>query len=288
MGKVYDALQRAEEQRARRLREDERSVPHVPAREVTEALREAARPAATARRPFWKRLLSIERGGRTLETASTLNKRRIAMLQPDAYVSEQFRTLRARIDALGARKPIHTIAVTSALPGEGKTLSSLNLALVTSMSVGRRTLLVDCDMRSPRVAKSLGLHAEVGLAEVIEGRADPQAAIVRAPDTSLDVLPVHDTPPNPSELLASRAMSELVQDLAASYDRVILDIPPVLGLPDAKTVSDLCDGIVVIVRADRTPQDDVNSALEILDPERLLGVVLNGVDEDPGRYGYTR
>ncbi len=100
------------------------------------------------------------------------------------------------------------------------------------------------------------------------------------------MLPVRSLPPNPSELLASSRMNELIEQLAQRYDRVILDVPAVLGIPDAKIITDLCDGIVFVVRADSTAEEEVTSALEVVDRGRVLGMVLNGEIRGADRYGY--
>jgi capsular exopolysaccharide synthesis family protein len=278
MGKVFDALQRAEEERARRAGE---------ATAVARgALSGGVRTEAPPRRSLWRRLLSF-RGATAGEDASALNKRRIALLQPQSAVAEQFRTLRARIDSLTASQPVRSIAVTSANDGDGKTMAAVNLALVMSMSVGRKVALVDCDLRRPRVHESLGLPVEAGLAEVLRGTAELDDAMVPLEGSALQVLPVRSLPPNPSELLASGRMRELIEKLGARFDRVVLDVPPTLGLPDAKVVTDLCDGTLFVVRAHQTPRDDVEAALEILDRSRVLGVVLNGTDLEAPRYEYA-
>ncbi len=221
------------------------------------------------------------------EGAADINKRRIALLQPDSFVAEQFRALRGRVDALEtAERRIRTLAVTSAVPGEGKTTASINLALVTALSVGRRVLLIDCDLRRPRVHSALGLRPKAGLAEVLNGDVTFEEAVVRAEGADLDVLAVRDRPVNPSELLGSPGMRDLITAVAKRYDRVILDTPAALGLPDAKAVGDQCDGLVMVVRADKTRQEDVQSVIEILGRSRVLGVVLNGTSVDQSRYGY--
>jgi len=282
MAKVYEALRRAEEERKRRTG-DETSpvapldVPPVPARAPVEKL---------DREPLWKRMTPTLRR-RTRETAGEVNKRRISMLQPDSYVAEQFRTLRGRIDAIAAQRPIRTLAVSSPMAGEGKTTASVNLAVVTSMSVGRRVLLVDCDMRRPKVHQTLGLRPKAGLAEVLGEAVSLEDAIVKVEGMNLEVLAVRGRPSNPSELLSSPSMLELVTEVAARYDRVIFDTPAALGVPDAKAVAELSDGIVLVVRADVTSQQDVEATLDLLDRSRLLGVVLNGAHVDHGRYGYT-
>jgi capsular exopolysaccharide synthesis family protein len=184
-------------------------------------------------------------------------------------------------------RPLKTIAIVSAVSGEGKTTASINLALVTGLSVDRSVLLIDCDLRRPRVHRALGLRPVTGLAEVLTGDAKLEDAILPVDGANLHVLAVRGSPGNPSELLGSQSMRNLVLEAGRRYDRVILDTPAALGLPDAKAVSDLCDGIVMVVRADRTRQEDVQTVLEIINRDRVLGMVLNGSDDSHGRYGYA-
>ena len=290
MAKVYDALRRAEEERKRRASGGETPMaplgapasapPPPPAFADLDAL-----PPLVARRPpLWKRLLPKRRA--PAEPAVEGNKRRITLLQPESFVAEQFRSLRGRIDALSAKQPVRTLAVTSPNAGDGKTTAAINLATVTALSLGRRVLLVDCDMRKPKVHLALGLRPEVGLAEVLTGASSLDEAILKVEGMNLEVLAVRGRPPNPSELLGSSNMRELVDELAKRYDRVILDTPAALGMPDAKAVAELCDGIVVVVRADVTSRRDVEAAVELVDRRRLLGLLVNGADMPQGRYGY--
>ncbi|MCL4685365.1 CpsD/CapB family tyrosine-protein kinase [Myxococcota bacterium] len=292
MGKVYDALRRAESQRSERRAPpagfptpmEPLAAPPGPAADD----HRAGQPAREQRGRFARLLRTLRRdpAETTRDDAGAINKRRIALLQPDSFVAEQFRTLRARLDSLAAERPIRTIAITSALPGEGKTTASINLALVSAMAVGRRVLLVDCDLRRPKVHSALGLRPELGLAEVLMDQATAERAICKVEGSALEVLPVRGTPSNPAELLASPRMRSLVEELARGYDQVIFDTPPTLSLPDAKVVSELVDGVVLVVRADQTPEDDVQATLDVLDRRRLLGVVLNGAETDTQRYGY--
>jgi capsular exopolysaccharide synthesis family protein len=279
MAKVYEALRRAERERKRKTWDESASLPLVV---------ETSEVAAPARRRFswrpwrWRRGRRRQRGG-----SGTANKRRIALLQPESYVAEQYRALRGRIDAIAAQRPIRTLTVTSAVPGEGKTTAAVNLAIVTAMSLGRRVLLIDCDLRKPKVHEALGLRPDAGLAEVLTDRVNLDDAIVKVEGVNLEVLPVGSRPVNPSELLGSPRMGELIEEVVRRYDRVILDTPAALGLPDAKTVSDLSDGLVMVVRADATSQQDVQATLEFLDQRRLLGLLLNGAHAQQGRYGYA-
>jgi len=281
MAKHYEALQRAEAQRRRKLVGE--PAPVAPAEwDTTPATAPTQKDGLFDRaKSLSKKVISAK------ETAGEINKRRIAMLQPDSVAAEQFRTLRGRIDSLASQQLIKTVAVVSANAGEGKSMASINLAIVTSMSVGRKVLLVDCDFRRPRIHTSLGIEPVVGLAEVLDGSADLGDAISKVDSLNMDVLPVRTRPENPSELLASNAMSETIAKLGESYDQIILDTPACLGLPDAKTVSELSDGVVLVVRAGVTPKQDVEAVLEVLDQRRVLGLLLNGTEPESVRRSYS-
>lgn len=281
MPKHYEALQRAEEERRRKVTGVESSAP------AAVPFESAAPPAATtAKAPgFLSRLLRRRRDP-AVEEPGDANKRRIALLQPDSYVAEQYRSLRGRLDSLASQRPLKTLAVTSANSSEGKSTCAVNLATVTAMSVGRSVLLIDCDLRRPKVHWTLGLQPQVGLAEVLLNQATLEEAILKLDGVNLDVLPVRSVPSNPSELLASPEMRKLMEEAASRYDRVILDTPACLGLPDAKSVSELCDGLVMVVRAAATPREEVQAALDILDRRKVVGLVLNGSEASREQYGY--
>jgi len=282
MTKVYDALRRAEEDRKRLLGDKSNRPAPLEAEPVGPAVERIDR------KPAWKRSGEVLTPRPGPDGSAELNKRRIALLQPESYIAEQFRALRGRIDAIASQRPITTISITSAFPGEGKTTCAINLAIVTAMSLGRRVLLIDCDLRRPKVHPAMGLNPETGLAEVLAGASSIDDAIVPAEGVALDVLPVCGRPANPSELLGSPEMSRLIEEISGRYDRAIIDTPAALGLPDAKAVSDLCDGMVMVVRADVTARSDIEAVLEILDRQRILGLLINGVEADQGRYGYAR
>jgi len=281
MAKVYDALRRAEEDRKRLLGDKS----HRPAPLETEPVGPAAE--RSDHKPVWRRGSEIVTPRPGPDGSAELNKRRIALLQPESYIAEQFRALRGRIDAIASQRSVKTLSITSAFPGEGKTTCAINLAIVTSMSLGRRVLLIDCDLRRPKIHPALGLKPETGLAEVLAGASSIDDAIVSAEGVAMDVLPVCGRPANPSELLGSPEMRRLIEEVSNRYDRIILDTPAALGLPDAKAVSDLCDGMVMVVRASTTAQSDIEAVLEILDRQRILGLLINGVEVDQGRYGYA-
>ncbi len=282
MPKHYEALQRAEEERRRKVGGVEAPVAaSVP----FEGVSAPAAPPSQKRMGLFSRLFGGGDQG-ALEQPNEANKRRIALLQPDSYVAEQYRSLRGRIDALASQRPLKTLAVTSANSGEGKSTCSVNLASVTAMSVGRSVLLIDCDLRRPKIHWTLGLQPQAGLAEVLLNQATVEEAIQKLDGVNLDVLAVRSVPSNPSELLASPEMRKLIEEVATRYDRVILDTPACLGLPDAKSVSELCDGLVMVVRAGVTPEEEVKSALDILDRRKVVGLVLNDSEATREQYGY--
>ena len=240
--------------------------------------------APKSKRSWFKRQRG-PRGRAGLATTSTeANRRRISLLEPDSFVSEQFRVLRGRIDSIAAQRSLRTIVVTSANASEGKSNVSINLATVTAMGVGRRVLLVDCDLRRPMIHRSLGLDPQMGLAEVLTDRATLDEAILKLEEVNLDVLAVRSLPENPSELLASDQMRSLIEEISRRYDRTILDTPATLGLPDSKILSEIADGLVMVVRAGTTPREEVQAALDVLDRRRVLGMVLNGTDQGHERY----
>jgi capsular exopolysaccharide synthesis family protein len=283
----YEALQRAEQERRRKAAGDPDLRVSAVEWDATPQTAPEARKSSGLVGRLVKRLQRRERReAAPVQDAGEFNKRRISILQPESYVAEQFRTLRGRIESTSAQHPLRSVAVASANPGEGKSLAAINFAAVCAMSVGQRVLLVDCDLRRPTIHRSLGLSPKTGLAEVLLGQASFEESLIPVEGLNLDVLAVRTQPSNPSELLASGAMRQLVDQSCASYDRIVLDTPAVLGLPDAKIVSDLCEGLVMVVRADITPRADVGAALEVLDRRKMLGLLLNGVELDREGYGY--
>lgn len=280
MAKVYEALRRAEEERKRKASGGK-------ATSVTAVDWDSTPQSAPKSKQSWfKRGRGQAGRTRPAATSAEANRRRIALLEPDSFVSEQFRVLRSRIDSIAAQRPLRTVVVTSANASEGKSNVSVNLATVTAMSVGRKVLLLDCDLRRPMIHRSLGLEPQVGLAEVLMDRATLDDAILKLGGVNLDVLAVRTLPENPSELLASSQMRSLIEEISRRYDRTILDTPATLGLPDSKILSEIADGLVMVVRAGKTRREEVQAALDVLDRRRILGMVLNGAELGHERYGY--
>ena len=165
----------------------------------------------------------------------------IVQSSPHSHRSEAFRRLRTNLQFLDLDDRPKTIVVTSSLSGEGKTTTAINLA-ITLADAGSRVALVDADLRRPSIAEYMGLEGEVGLTTMLIGQADLQDAIQPWGNGSLHVLPSGQVPPNPSELLGSRSMANLLEQLTSQYDIVLIDTPPLLPVTDAAILAKITGG----------------------------------------------
>jgi capsular exopolysaccharide synthesis family protein len=202
--------------------------------------------------------------------------------------SEAFRSLRTNIQFLrtgGAP----TIAVTSARPSEGKTTTTANLGIALSKS-GIRTVIIDADLRRPNLAKTMDIEGAVGLTDLLVGRAELDDVVQEWGVDGLSILPAGTIPPNPSELIGSEAMVRVVAELAATFDVVLVDTPPVLAVTDSALVSTLVSTTLLVTAANQTKRSDVRAAVEALARvgERADGIVLTKTKHKASRYAYYR
>lgn len=202
--------------------------------------------------------------------------------------AEAFRSLRTNLQFLRTGG-VPTIAVTSARPAEGKTTTTLNLAIALAQS-GIRTVVVDADLRRPHVARSLDLEGAVGLTDLLVGRAELDDVLQEWGADVFSVLPAGTIPPNPSELIGSAAMEQVVADLATQFDVVLIDTPPVLAVTDAALVSTLVSTTVLVAAAGQTKRSDVRQAVAALARvgEHPDGVVLTKSRRPVADGSYTR
>ncbi|WP_291038605.1 polysaccharide biosynthesis tyrosine autokinase [Herbiconiux sp.] len=209
---------------------------------------------------------------------------------PRSPRSESFRTLRTNLQFLNVGVTSRSFVVTSSVPGEGKSTSAANLAIVVALA-GKNVIIVDADMRKPKLAEYLGLEGGVGLTDVLVGRAQPNDVIQRWGDTNLYVLPAGKVPPNPSELLGSQAMVTLIRGLENSFDTVLFDAPPLLPVTDAAVLAKNTTGALLMVAAGRAHKNQVRGAVAALENvgAKLAGVVLTMLPtRGPDSYGYSR
>jgi capsular exopolysaccharide synthesis family protein len=205
---------------------------------------------------------------------------------PNSPRSEAFRKIRTNLQFIDVDRPRKTIVVTSSMPDEGKTTTLCNLAIALAQA-GRNVVVVETDLRRPRAADYLGLEGAVGVTSVLAGRVPLDRAVQPWGSDMFDVLSSGPIPPNPSELLASRQMSNLLAELITRYDLVLLDAPPLLPVTDAAILGAECDGALLIVRHGRTTRNQLKSAVSALESAsvRVLGTVLSMTPEsDSGDY----
>jgi capsular exopolysaccharide synthesis family protein len=201
--------------------------------------------------------------------------------------AEALRQLRTNLQYVDADRPVKTLVVTSAVPGEGKSSTTCGLAVLFA-EAGQRVLIIDADLRRPRIADYLGLEGGVGLTTVLVGKASVDDVLQRY-GNELWVLPSGFLPPNPSELLGSRHMADLLQALRESFDMIIIDCPPLLPVTDAAVVAARADGALLLSRARKTTNAQVTTAVHALQSvdARVLGCVLNMVAaKGPDAYYY--
>jgi len=209
-----------------------------------------------------------------------------AELNPRA--AEQFRTLRSRLYQLQQSQSVRTLLVTSSIPGEGKTFVAMNLAQAIVRQPDRRVLLIDSDLRRSRLHVPLGAPSAPGLADYLRGEADELAVIQQEQGGNLCFIPGGNEVSNPSELLSNDRLKKLLTRLAPIFDWVIIDSPPCLPVADASVLADLCDGVLLVVRAGSTPSSTAQKACQELHGRKIAGVVLNAMAETPayGPYHY--
>ncbi|MGB3675039.1 MAG: polysaccharide biosynthesis tyrosine autokinase [Candidatus Nanopelagicales bacterium] len=212
----------------------------------------------------------------------------LSALEATAIQSEGYRTIRANLQYLNVDDPVRAFVVTSAAPGDGKTTVACNLAIALAQA-GRKVCLVEADLRRPRVSEYLQLNAQTGLTEVLAGQVKLDEALQDWGRGMLQVLPPGAIPPNPSELLGSHQMAQVIVNLKRDFDVVILDTPPLLAVSDAAVLASQADGAVVVVRHGKSSKDAVRNAVASLDQinAKILGTVLNAVPaKRGGGYGY--
>jgi capsular exopolysaccharide synthesis family protein len=206
-----------------------------------------------------------------------------------ANFSEAFRGLRTNVMFSFAEDGARSIVVTSTGPGEGKTTVATNLALGMAMA-GQRVLLIDADMRRPRVHEALRMEREPGLSNLLVGAAKANEVMRKTSVANFYVLPAGTTPPNPAELLGSKRFAELLASLRDHFDLVVIDTPPVMAVTDAAVIGYRASGVLFVAAADATNRHAAQAALDQLEHARVrfIGAVLNRVDLEQHSYYYSK
>lgn len=208
----------------------------------------------------------------------------------DFFVREAYKALRTNVSfALTGDGGSKVVVVTSALQGEGKSMTAVNLAISYAMT-DRKVLIIDCDMRRPKLARLLDLGNKVGMSNLLLDSSLLDEAILHTDMSGLDVILAGSIPPNPSELLGSARMQTLLEELRKRYDYIFIDSPPVNMVTDALVVAPNSDGVVFLVRANQSERGSVSRALDQLEYAKIkvLGLVLNGLEREQSYYGYGK
>ncbi|WP_313586261.1 CpsD/CapB family tyrosine-protein kinase [Exiguobacterium sp.] len=215
----------------------------------------------------------------------------ITVTQPKSPVAEQYRTIRTNIEFMAVDREIQAILVTSATQGEGKSTTSSNLAVAYAQQ-GKKVLIIDTDMRRPTVHYTFRVANGLGLSSLLTRQAEKDKAILPTKVDNLSILTAGPIPPNPAELLSSRAMEHLTEQLREEFDIIIFDAPPLLQVADSRITSKLTDGVVLVVGCTTSDRQRVLKAKEQLElaEAKILGVVLNRrelTDDSAYQYYYS-
>ena len=207
--------------------------------------------------------------------------------KPKSPVSEIYRTIRTNIQFSSFDKEIKTLTVTSSMEGEGKSTTLANLA-VTLAQQGNRILMVDADLRRPKLHRIFDVLNNQGLTELLVKNLDPDDLIQKTFVEGISVLPTGQIPPNPAELLGSRRMRHFIERVKAEYDYVLVDIPPVCVVTDGLLIANQLDGVVLLCSSGHVTIDQAKRGKELLVNAKanILGVVLNNVSSDKAETYY--
>jgi polysaccharide biosynthesis transport protein len=205
---------------------------------------------------------------------------------PKSPAAEFTRAVRTNVLFMSPDKPVKKMLVTSSGPREGKSSTVINLGVAMAQS-GNRVLMIDSDMRRPRLHKAFGVPNDVGVSSLIVGESDIDTAVKSTEVPGLFILPCGPIPPNPAELLHTKAFGDLLEALCQRFDRILLDSPPVGAVADAVVLSTQCDGVMLVVRAGKIHRDIAKRTVRTLKSVNapLFGAVLNGVNLTQSKYG---
>lgn len=226
---------------------------------------------------------------RSADEESSVSEQIVSLVAPDSFAADQYRTLRHTVERLRQEIGLQVLGVTSPSPGDGKSVTTLNLAGALAQSSEARVLVIDADLRRPSIAKYLGLASSrtPGLANVLKCECEFADTIRHLERFNLAVLPAGSPQLSPYELLNSPQFDALIKDARRHFDFVVVDTPPAVPLPDCRLIERSVEGFLVVVAAHKTPRRQLGETLALLDSTKVVGVVFNGDDRPmAGYYGY--
>ncbi len=225
----------------------------------------------------------------TSRDVSGIDPHVVSYTDHQSTIAEQYRMLRTNLVAMNSGRPLRAFVITSAIKREGKTVTVLNLATVMSTDREKTVVAVDCDLRRPKMHRLLSMRLQPGLSELLREEVQLEAVLQKAKIPNLTILPAGKAPANPSELIGSKRMVRLIQELREKFDYVIFDTPPVMAVTDAGVLGAIVDGVILVVKAESTKRDVVVRAQTLLKGAnaRLAGCVLTNIREISPYYIYA-
>jgi exopolysaccharide/PEP-CTERM locus tyrosine autokinase len=223
-------------------------------------------------------------GAKLDETAIDVNL--ISLRDPQSFEAEQFKILRTNLLFPVSGTAPQSILVTGALPGDGKSFVSANLAVSIALNINKHVLLIDCDLRKPDIHRMFGFGEVPGLSEYLMEHHDFESLLMKTSVDKLTLLPGGSVPPNPSELMSTERMSALIEEVRTRYhDRlIVLDSPPPALAAETVFLARYVDGIVLVVKQGSTPREEVEDLVKSLGSDKIIGCVINQLDMQISRY----
>jgi capsular exopolysaccharide synthesis family protein len=275
---VAELLQKVEQEIDRKLSHSESPPAELPLSELTQV---ATRTEAPARGTF--------AAAKVLLPALGADARLVCLTDQGGMAAEKFRVLGLKLRHMREKRKLKRIVITSSIPEEGKSLIAANLALNQSRSKVLSTVLIDGDLRRPELASRFGFHRNLpGLSEVLRGERQLSEVVYKLEGSGLWFLPAGMTPENPLEVMQSGRLQQLLEQLDASFDWMIIDTPPVRPLADTPLWMKLADGVLLVTREGVCEKKQLERALEVIDPATMLGVVVNSCSTNEQKYYYAR
>ena len=221
---------------------------------------------------------------------AAVNPHLVAITQPHSAYCEEYRSLRTHVLHKSQEQELQSIVIASVGPGEGKSVTALNLAWLLAQTEGVTALVIDSDLRMPSLTKYLGIESEIGLSDVLDGTAPLDDVIIELKPAGLYVMPGGHARGDVAELISGSNFKEILRETREMFDYVIIDAPPLAIFTDAAVLINHADGAILVVKANQTKYKDIDRALNSLPRKRLLGTILNQSEDTlmtDGYYGYS-
>jgi exopolysaccharide/PEP-CTERM locus tyrosine autokinase len=292
VGKIYDALKKAEEEAQRTKKKEPRprtSIFSEPQKDYVK--NQTEKTTLQDHLSIGKKKFSFLSKSKVKDSGASQKvflDELFFINNPKSFIAEQYRIIRSHIFSLNKTKPLRTILITSALPGEGKTVTAFNLAVCIAQSINEHVLLVDADLRKPNLHTYFDLNLNGGLAQFLSYDEELSRLLFKTKIEKLTLLPAGEPPQNPSELLSTNKLTTLIQEVKSRYDDrfIIFDSSPMQQTVEPKLLAQEVDGIILVVASGLSNRSTVKRCVDTLGRDKILGVVFNKSKETDQTYNY--